>query len=90
VTVGANDRRGPFTREELRTMTIQTGSVFGKITDIGKGRIALPHFFPILRGKFVTGVAGKLLRNHVSLMRELRIVDLWFFDGPFFLGALTR
>jgi len=54
VTVRANRRRGSFTRKELLAMTIQTGSVLGKVADVRKGRVTLANFFPILCGDLVT------------------------------------
>ena len=57
VAVRANSRRRSFTRKKLFTMTIETGSVLGKISDIRKRCVAFTNFFPILRGNFVAGIA---------------------------------
>ena len=75
VTVRANSRRGPFTGKELFTMTGQTGGMLGKITDVRKGGVAFAHFFPILRGNFVARTASQLLRDGMSLVRELCVIN---------------
>src|SRR5437867_1861209 len=59
----------PYTT--LFRSTGQTGGMFGKITDVRKGGVAFAHFFPILRGNFVARTASQLLRDGMSLVREL-------------------
>ncbi len=62
--------------------------MFGKIADVGKGGVALAHFLPILRRNLVTGVAGELLRQNVSTVRESRVIDARLFvAGNLFLGT---
>ena len=85
MAVRADSRRGSFVRKELRAMAIQTGSVLGKISNIRERRVAFTYFLPILRGNFVAGATCQLLRNDVSLMRELRVIDARFFRWRGFL-----
>ena len=90
VTVRANGRRRPLARKELLPVAIQTRRVLGKIGDVGKGRVALAYFLPILCRNLVTGIASEFLSNGMGLMRKLRIVDARrFWRGDFFLRART-
>ncbi len=80
VTVRTDDRRRPFTREELCAMTVETGLVFGKVSHVGERIVALTNFFPVFRGKLMARITGKLLRLDVSVVRKSRVVDarlLW-------------
>ena len=49
-------------------MTIQTRSVFGKVSYIRKRGVAFADFLKVLRRNFVTGIARKLLGDGMSLM----------------------
>ena len=75
MAVRTNKGRRSLARKELLPVTTQTGGVFGKISYIGKGSIALAHFLPILRRNLMTGITSELLSDGMGLMRKLRIVD---------------
>jgi hypothetical protein len=47
MAIRADNGRRPLPRKELRAMTIQTRSVFRKICDVLKGRIAFAHILPV-------------------------------------------
>src|SRR4029077_6089974 len=55
VATATNHRSGAF--EELLTMATHTGSMTGKICNVGK----LSYFFPVSGWSFVAGVAGALM-----------------------------
>src|ERR1041385_2188974 len=58
-------------------MTTQTSRVLGKVGDIGKRLIAFTKLFVVLRRNFVTRTANELLRDDVSRVRELCVIDFW-------------
>ncbi len=70
-------------------MTGQTGGMLGKITDVRKGGVAFTYSFPILRGNFVARAASELLRDGVSLVRELCVIDARFLRRRDFLLGTT-
>src|SRR5205807_3428485 len=87
VTVRTNGRRRAFARKELFAVTIQTRRVLWEIRDVGKCRVSFTHFLPILRRDLMTGIAGQLLCDDVSLMRELCVIDFRFWRNCTFLRS---
>ena len=50
-----------LTREELLSMTIQAGCMFGKLSHIRKRGITLAHFLPVFSRKLVTRATREFL-----------------------------
>ena len=61
VTIRTDARRRTFTRKELLPVTRDARLVLGKLGDIRKRVALLAHGFPVVRRKFMTGLAFELV-----------------------------
>ena len=75
MTVGTDPWNRPLTREELLSMTIQAGCMFGKLGHVRKRGIAFADFLPVFGGKLVTGVTPDFLFVDVCGVRKARVVN---------------
>lgn len=66
MTIGTDSRNRTLAREELLSMTIQTGRMFRKLRHIRKGSVAFTDFLPVFGGKLVTRLAREFLFRYVS------------------------
>lgn len=75
VAVRADLRHGSLAREELLSMTIQAGCMFGELGYIGKRSVAFANFLPVLRWNFVTCTTREFLIRNVSGVRETGVIN---------------
>src|ERR1044071_916822 len=75
MAIRTDARRRSFTGKELCAMATETSLVLRILRHIRKSVLALPDLFPVLRGKLVTRIAGKLLFDDMGFMRHRRVVD---------------
>lgn len=78
MTIGTDNRLGSFTREELGSMTLDTGRVFRKFRNIRKGVITFANFARVFGWNRVAQVARKLLSRNVGGVTKLRVVNTRF------------
>jgi hypothetical protein len=62
-------------REELLSMTVKTGHVFGKLGDIRKCCITFANFLPVFSRNFVTCIAREFLFPYVSAVRKVGVIS---------------
>ena len=60
--------------KKLLTVALEARAVFGEFGYIGKRDVGRPRFLPILRGEFMTMVAGLNVRRR--LVREPCVIDI--------------
>ena len=75
VAVGANLWAPSLPREELLTMAVQAGGVFGKLRNIRKRVVAFPNFLPVLCRKLVTCAACKFFFPDVSGVSKVGVIS---------------
>jgi len=66
MAVGTDLRNRSLTREELLSMTIQTGAMFGKLRYIRKRRVAFADLLPVFGWELVTRVTCEFFFGNVS------------------------
>jgi len=86
VAVGTDYGSRSLAGKKLLPVAVEASRMLGKLRHIRKRGVTFANFLPVLCRKFVTGIARKFLLNHVSVMREMRIVDTQFW----FDASLTR
>lgn len=82
VAIGADSRSGPFAREELLPVAIQTRSVLWKLGDVREGGVAFSNFLPVGCRKLVAPGARQLLFCDVSGVGKLAVVYGRLFRRP--------